>query len=54
MAIFYGCGVVMAVSSAIILAYHLWKLVTGQLSDDELIGIRESEEEPVDAPKPVQ
>lgn len=54
MAIFYGCGVVLAASGAIILLHHLWRLATGQLSDDELIGIRESEEEPVDAPKPVQ
>lgn len=54
MAIFYACGVVLALSAFVILVYHLWKLATGQLSDDKLIGIRESEEEPVDAPKPVQ
>jgi len=54
MAIFYACGVVLALSAFVILVYHLWKLATGQLSDHELIGIRESEEEPVDAPKPVQ
>jgi TRAP-type C4-dicarboxylate transport system permease small subunit len=54
MAIFYACGVVLALSAFVILVYHLWKLATGQLSDDELIGIRESEEEPVDAPQPVQ
>lgn len=54
MAIFYACGVVLALSAFVILVYHLWKLATGQLSDNELIGIRESEEEPVDAPQPVQ
>jgi TRAP-type C4-dicarboxylate transport system permease small subunit len=54
MAIFYACGVVLAASGGVILVHHLWRLATGQLSDDELIGIRESEEEPVDAPKPVQ
>ena len=54
MAYFYGCGVVFAVSGAVILLNHLWRLVSGQLSEDELIGIRESEEEPIDVPKPVQ
>lgn len=54
MAIFYGCGLVLAVSGGVILLHHLWKLATGQLTNGELIGIRESEEEPIDAPKPVQ
>jgi TRAP-type C4-dicarboxylate transport system permease small subunit len=53
-AIFYACGLVLSVSGGVILVHHLWRLATGQLSNDELIGIRESEEEPVDAPKPVQ
>ena len=54
MAIFYSCGVVFAVSGAVILLNHLWRLVTGQLSEEELIGIRESEEEPLDVPKPLK
>lgn len=54
MAFFYGCGVVFAVSGAVILLNNLWRLVNDQLSEDELIGIRESEEEPLDVPKPVQ
>lgn len=54
MAIFYGCGMVFAVSGAVILLNHLWRLVTGQLSEKELIGIRESEEERIDVPKPLQ
>ncbi|MDB5742362.1 MAG: Tripartite ATP-independent periplasmic transporter, DctQ component [Polaromonas sp.] len=54
MAYFYGCGVVFAVSGAVILLSNLWRLVTGQLSEDELIGIRESEEEPIDVPKPLR
>jgi TRAP-type C4-dicarboxylate transport system permease small subunit len=54
MAIFYGCGVVFAVSGAVILLNHLWRMLTGQLAEDELIGIRESEEEPIDVPKPLQ
>ena len=54
MAFFYSCGMVFAVSGAVILLNHLWQLVTGQLTEEELIGIRESEEEPIDVPKPVQ
>ncbi len=45
---------VFAVSGAVVLLNHLWRLVTGQLSESELIGIRESEEEPIDVPKPLQ
>lgn len=54
MAIFYSCGVVCAVSAAVVLLNHLLRLVRGELSEDQLIGIRESEEEPIDVPKPVQ
>lgn len=54
MAWFYGCGMVFAVSGAVILLNHLWRLVRGQLTEAELIGIRESEEEPIDVPKPIQ
>ena len=54
MALFYACGIVFAVSGAAILINHLWRLMKGELTDDELIGIRESEEEPIDVPKPVQ
>ena len=54
MGIFYACGMVFAVSGAVILLNHLWRLIKGELTDDELIGIRESEEEPIDVPKPVQ
>jgi TRAP-type C4-dicarboxylate transport system permease small subunit len=53
MAIFYGCGMVFAVSGAVILLNNLWRLLTGQLSEQQLIGIRESEEEPLQAPKPL-
>ena len=54
MAIFYACGVVTAVSIALILVHNLWRLVTGQLSEAELIGVRESEEEPIDVPAPLK
>jgi len=54
MAIFYGCGMVAAVSMAIILLHKLWRLWTGDLSEQELVGVRESEEEPVDLPAPLK
>ncbi len=54
MAFFYACGMVFAVSAAVILLNDFWRLATGQLSEDELIGVRESEEEPIDVPKPLQ
>jgi TRAP-type C4-dicarboxylate transport system permease small subunit len=54
MAGFYGCGLVLAVSGAVILINQLVRLARGQLTDNELIGIRESEEEPIDAPAPLK
>jgi hypothetical protein len=45
---------VCAVSCALILINHFWQLVSGQLTEEELIGIRESEDEPLDIPKPQQ
>jgi TRAP-type C4-dicarboxylate transport system permease small subunit len=54
MAIFYGCGVVTAVSMALILVHKVWRLLSGQLSEAELIGVRESEEEPIDVPAPLK
>ena len=44
MAIFYGCGLVFSVSGALILLLEFWRLITGQLTTAELIGIRESED----------
>jgi TRAP-type C4-dicarboxylate transport system permease small subunit len=52
MAFFYASGMVCAASGAVILVNHLWRLIKGELSDAELVGIRESEEEPIDVPKP--
>jgi len=54
MAIFYACGMVAALSMALILLNKLWRLVTGDLTEQELIGVRESEEEPVDVPAPLK
>lgn len=54
MGIFYACGMVLAASGALILIDHLWRLLTGQLAESELIGVRESEEEPIDVPAPLK
>ena len=50
MGYFYACGMVLAVSGALILLDRLLRLMLGKLENSELIGVRESEEEPVDAP----
>ena len=54
MAWFFAGGMVCAVSGALILVDHLYRLLTGQLADSELIGVRESEEEPIDVPAPLK
>ena len=51
MAFFYACGPVFAVSCAVILLNDFWRLATGQMSNDELVGIRESEDVPHDEPR---
>ncbi len=43
-AIFYSAGIVFAVSAAVLLAYELWLALTGQLSDAEMVMVKESEE----------
>ncbi|MDO8447707.1 MAG: TRAP transporter small permease [Rhodoferax sp.] len=52
MAIFYGCGLVFAVSGAAILFNDFWRLLSGNISDAELIGIRESDDMPHGDPHP--
>jgi len=42
------------VSMALILLHRLWRMFAGQLSEAELIGVRESEEEPIDVPAPLK
>lgn len=44
MAIVYSSGIVFSVLSAFILALHLYRLVTGQIADSELVMVQESEE----------
>ncbi len=42
---FYGTGVVFAVSAAVMLLLDLFKLLTGKVADQDLIAIKESEEQ---------
>jgi TRAP-type transport system small permease protein len=44
MAIFYACGLVFAVSAALILLNNFWRLLSGQMSESELVGVTESED----------
>jgi TRAP-type transport system small permease protein len=45
MAWLYASGVVFAVLGGLIIAHDFWKLLSGQLAEDELIGVVESEED---------
>jgi TRAP-type transport system small permease protein len=49
MAWFYGIGVVFGLSAMVILANDLYKLLSGQIKDEDLIRIRESEEQAITA-----
>jgi TRAP-type C4-dicarboxylate transport system permease small subunit len=42
---FYAVGLVFSVSVGAILLYDLYRVVTGQLSDEELVMVKESEEQ---------
>jgi TRAP-type C4-dicarboxylate transport system permease small subunit len=42
----YASGLVFAVLAAVILLNDLWRLLTGRLDPSELIGVRESEDQP--------
>jgi TRAP-type C4-dicarboxylate transport system permease small subunit len=44
MGLFYGVGVLFAVSTALLLLRELWLVLSGQLSDAELVMVKESEE----------
>ena len=44
MAIFYGVGVVFAVSATILLLRDIWRVFSGQITDADLVMVRESEE----------
>ena len=42
---FYGVGIVFGVSTGLILLADLYRTVTGKLSDEELVMVKESEEQ---------
>ncbi|SFC56873.1 TRAP-type C4-dicarboxylate transport system, small permease component [Cupriavidus sp. OV038] len=44
MAIVYAAGIVFSVLAAVIIALDLWRLLTGRLTEDELVMVQESEE----------
>jgi TRAP-type C4-dicarboxylate transport system permease small subunit len=44
MAIVYSVGVVFAVSVAVLLALELWRVLSGQVRDADLVMVKESEE----------
>jgi TRAP-type transport system small permease protein len=48
----YAAGVVFSVLGSPVLLLNLWRLVTGQMADSELIGIRESDDMPHGDPHP--
>lgn len=43
-AIFYAAGVVFAVSAGVLLLRELWRTVSGQMKDSELVMVQESED----------
>ena len=43
-AIFYAAGVVFAVSSGVLLLRELWRTLSGQVTDEELVMVQESED----------
>ena len=45
MGIFYGVGVVFGVSAGVILLYDMWRVLSGQASEGDLVAVRESEEQ---------
>ena len=43
--IFYSAGLVFGVSAGVILLYDMWRVLSGQASEDDLVAVRESEEQ---------
>jgi TRAP-type C4-dicarboxylate transport system permease small subunit len=48
----YASGVVFAVLATVVLLNNLWRLITGRLHPSELIGVRESEDQPAAQERP--
>src|SRR4028119_1813588 len=44
MAIFYGVGVLFAVSAAALLLRDMWRVLSGSITDEDLVMVKESEE----------
>jgi TRAP-type C4-dicarboxylate transport system permease small subunit len=45
MGLFYGVGIVFSVSAGLILLHDLYRVLTGKMSEDELVMVKESEEQ---------
>lgn len=45
MGIFYGVGMLFSVSSGAIILYDLYRVLSGKISDEELVMVKESEEQ---------
>jgi TRAP-type transport system small permease protein len=45
MSLLYGVGIVFSISAGLILAYDLYRVLAGRLSEDELVMVKESEEQ---------
>ncbi|MCY1242262.1 hypothetical protein D9M72_552140 [compost metagenome] len=44
-AVLYGSGVVFAASAGLLILRELWRALTGQLSEAEMVMVKESEEQ---------
>lgn len=45
MGLFYGVGIVFSISAALIQLHDLYRLLTGRMAEDELVMVKESEEQ---------
>ena len=45
MGLLYGVGIVFSVSTGLILLYDLYRVVAGRVSEEELVMVKESEEQ---------
>lgn len=45
MGVFYGVGMLFSVSSGAIILYDLYRVLTGKITDEELVMVKESEEQ---------
>lgn len=45
MGLFYGVGVIFSVSAGLIFLHDLYRVVTGRMAEDELVMVKESEEQ---------